>query len=58
MIGRKLLVKSGKTMDILKIEKIMYGADPNKFVLECTSANTNKYVTVLMTAEQVKSSMM
>lgn len=58
MVGRKMLIKVGKTKDIVQIDKVHYGRQQGDFLIECTSLCRNTSISLVMTANEVKNCLM
>lgn len=58
MIGRKLVIKRGKSTDIVKILKVCYTEEKGTYLLECESLRTGKLVNLKMTLNEIKQQLM
>lgn len=58
MIGKKLHIKRGKSHDIVVINKVDYTNEEGAYALQCTSLCKNTTVSLIMTANEIKNSLM
>ena len=58
MIGRKLFISRGKTKDIVTINKVDYTNQEGTDSLQCKSLCSNTKVSLVMTTEEIKNSLM
>lgn len=58
MVGRKLFILRGKTKDIVIINKVDYTNQEGTYSLQCTSLCRNTTVSLVMTIEEIKNSLM
>lgn len=58
MVGRKLFILRGKTKDIVIINKVDYTNQEGAYSLQCTSLCRNTTVSLVMTIEEIKNSLM
>ena len=58
MIGRKLFISRCKTKDIVTINKVDYTNQEGTYSLQCTSLCSNTKVSLVMTTEEIKNSLM